>query len=230
MFRKFIKAKVRSFSVPVRLRYTAPAATKRNPDREEVFLSGAAEQDNVVAQDLTLRILSPVFFTRMIQDPSVLEAINSEGVNALEESRLIEIDNSDILKCVLNAQSASDVAGRTQMVPQIVMLLRRLHHQLNNRSPTSRPSQLDVFAIAQCSREEGDQYFQAVRGILLTQLLDSITYLIVTMFLLASGAITTRGSLLGHSLTVSNEIDCVLITIASLTGCIFAARIEFPAF
>lgn len=90
IFRRYLQYLVEQSASPLAVRYVASGVSQ---DSSQQMLSRAARETGAVAEELELKVLTPVFYTRFVYYSQVLEAFLDE----LNEGRTIWVSRPDLL-------------------------------------------------------------------------------------------------------------------------------------
>jgi hypothetical protein len=158
-FYKFLKAQVEKCANTVAVTYDSSVVSRP----KAVLSSSVASGLDASTLQLKIRILSPIFFTRVAHYASVQEALISEGRLADETKRTVLVDDYSILAMLLQSEAPVPRPGRTVGLLDRCRwtVLRLLRWQPASKTQENRihaqiipsPSSLDHFINSCCPED-----------------------------------------------------------------------------
>ncbi|KAL9055329.1 MAG: hypothetical protein Q9162_003636 [Coniocarpon cinnabarinum] len=144
VFRDFLRDKVSAFPEPLTVQYTSAGETQLNPERSEIFAS-SNPSDSQQAESVSLSVLTPVFYKRLVQHDSVSKAIQAEFLDAPSDKRTLHLENEALLFRILASDQSIQRSASSQPATLTQRLLLALRDALTtpSTSPTSPPSAID---------------------------------------------------------------------------------------
>jgi DUF1365 family protein len=124
IFRAFLTTIVESADKPLRLVYQAAHSN----DSELVLYSSAYLREKEHERTLSVKVLSPAFYSRFVHYACAKEAFDREGLVTDEKNRTVLVEPPHLLPVLLDAIKQSTSQNKTKSLPSLHWHIHRLLH------------------------------------------------------------------------------------------------------
>lgn len=218
------------------LHYVAAEETKTNPTCREAFTSGFSAEAS--PKEAELSILSPSFYSSLVQYHSIPDALQGEFFNKKDSRRTIYIRNHKLLMQMFHESKQTNPRQslrHSSMAQYLCIRLRRGRARNNNKTSYQRDessglTQLDRYVIARQRPEYADEYFRRAFRILFLRRYRLIHHIWIAALALIVGFLMTSLNAWSDGNTTYQQIGLFLISVSTLYWCIFVSKEDTASF